>query len=192
MSDIKKCNRCGVSLERGWTEIYDESGKVQEYICFSCDANERKETYLKNGFLGSKLIMNAQLGYYDDDPAVKAQILRENGQLHEAIKRFEEAVWFSGGLHVYIKASQYSGHSMVTTGIKAMVLCTAGRVLVTLQDEHAMDVTVIFSETGRRRSAGMQSVNATVFQAVNMLDTFSNAVKKNGLQFKHDTQVWVV
>src|SRR3989344_3337969 len=177
------CGRCGDDLRRGEVTIYeikDNEYVPKEVICHKCAENDRLLYFQKTGTLNIRLITSALLQRMDEvrghtvpnhvfavPTTEKRKILRARKDIDKAVKDFERTVWF-GGLQEYIQKAEWKGHSANAYGVKVMAYAMAGRVMITMEKGNAT-VTVITAEDEKHSVMGLQSVDATLFQAVQLL-----------------------
>jgi len=149
--------------------------------------------YKETGRLSSPLSLVATLFAMrgSDDPRIKASVNefnRENADtlktVHESMERVQHAMkewerkhWLTatgGNYQGYYRASTRMSHVGKTEKLDLLMWGTAGRVLVTLEGAKSTNladacVTLIFDETATEARGGVQGIDATEEQALQLL-----------------------
>lgn len=81
---------------------------------------------------------------------------------------YEPLVWF-GGLQKFVRSEPVKGHSVEMHGIKLLSYCMAGRAMQTISIESGESITLITAEDEAEPRMGIQGIEATEQQAVDML-----------------------
>lgn len=187
------CKWCGADLSRGYVTVYDNKGNVKEVICSNCDIRDRAVTYTKTGVLSIRLITQATLEELPGhrqllEVGLRNRVIREYGAIEVMVKEFEQRVWFVG-LQKFVIASRTHGSFAGHNSIKVLVYATAGRVLITISRQDRESITVIAAEKEQEARMGVQSIDATEAQAINLLIEASDLYRDGKLVFTEDIKV---
>lgn len=208
LKDIPNCTKCSGSLERGSTYVWKASVLV-ENLCHKCGSKHDLEEYRKNdkrlrSFLTTgnqmelyHLDMKKSWDFYNrsflEDLKSRIEIQQSVDKIHDKIKEFESAVWFSG-LQAIIKKSTTSGVSASApklNGFSVLTFCSAGRTMFTIEDKDA-SVTTITEEDSSSPRMGLQGIDATEEQALKLLNSAIRLWKDGKLKFKSDKKVSII
>jgi hypothetical protein len=171
----KKCDICGGSLARFQSE-WGKKGEDPEVLCHDCNDARVLDFYRKDKRLSTGLMMQATLRRRDeirveditDDIMTYVEVIRAIDRIHELAKRFEAEVWLPT-LWPYYDAAETTAHSGQTGSFKALMMSTAGRLLITIRAHNEKsEVTVITTDDGGPHM-GVQSVYGTEEDAVSLL-----------------------
>lgn len=204
MMDPVSCDRCSSSLEYGWSQRYRDD-QLLESICFTCDETDQISKYREKKIISSKLMTTAsikgvQIEYsrvpgsrsYGRSPEIYDDIYLEINQsvarIHAEVKNFERVVWF-GGLQKQVVGSNWRGFRMDFGKSLALVYTLAGRTQITIETENEDSyVSVITAEDSHEPVMGIQGINATEKQALQLLVSCKANYLKGNL-FQQDSKV---
>ncbi|MFH0937272.1 MAG: hypothetical protein V1808_03180 [Candidatus Daviesbacteria bacterium] len=184
------CEQCQSPLNGAYSEIYKGRQRIA-VICTRCSAQDYLEDYQKTRRLSSSLIMEALVSnYYPAED--KFRILADRNVVDEAVKVFEKEIWWEGGLQKFNKNSSDRGHSLKFGNLTARMYTLAGRVMITMEDNSRnIDLTVITTENNELYM-GVQSVNATAREAVELLYEMRRLKANGKLKFQPDNKVSII
>jgi hypothetical protein len=191
---VKECQRCQASLERGWSwhgKQVGEEYRVTLVQCFTCAEKERYAEYKQGKILTSRLQLDA---LYLKDAELSASFEKVTAK----VKEFEQRVWF-GGMQTTVTASQKSGmsytaemtHQGKPSPFTVMTFCSAARCMITMQLQDGTHVTVITEEKGRGARMGLQGICATEEKAIAILQS-AMSLHKLGFVLKDDEKVGIL
>jgi hypothetical protein len=195
----KTCGTCGRSIGEQERHFVDTTTTPQKLLCYRCGWDAIVERYLQTGILHPALTMQAALcetareygcgHWHDDAKAVAAAhadtfraVARESKLVEDAMKRFELSHWF-GFIQSYYHATTIRGHSSTHERFKAVLWGCAGRVLLTVKgnggDAAVKDaqVTMVFDEDSKMPRGGIQSIDGTAAQALELIRLASEQLK---------------
>lgn len=193
MTDV--CAACHKALSNDSPRVttYDADFKPVSTLCGPCDNDRRIAKYLDTGELSSSLLVDALLfkehfperlpslckevvAYYQKHWRALRAIHADGDDVRAAVGAFRPVI---DALRAYYKATSARGHSGAKDGLKALLWGSAGRVLLTLQDERSQgdplskfggaNITLIFAEGGEPPNASLQSLCATKGEALALL-----------------------
>jgi hypothetical protein len=196
MEHSGKCDKCdGVIGERDPYMTLHKEGEPDVHWCHACGKEDDLRRFRETRTLTSRVTLQAALVCHDlDNPGGRPRRYREtpeqqvtyreiNDQMKEveaAARRFEQT-WLNEIRPRYVEAKT-SGMSGDGVGFKVMLLGTAGRLLITIQDRwkqgHSASkygggwISVITSddeEGGNPGRMGIQGLCATKEEAVALL-----------------------
>lgn len=203
--DTEHCGTCGQSDQFGlskWTNISD--GVCTKVRCRECESEELRLNYRKTGRINTTLTLDAALNsrrdYHTGEPVERRDgntLERVNAAMaaiNNHVKMFDKRVWF-GGLQKLVQKCETKGmsatHSIPTKNIgkvKVLAYAMAGRAMVTL-DAKKCSITVITAEDEDRPRMGIQGIDATELQAIELLDSVMDAWVLGEVHMKSDTNI---
>ena len=177
------CGRCPAKKLNAYSKRVDADGNVKEVVCFDCDNAESLAQWKKDHRLTSRLILTAALKSHSrrGDPEAAWLDINESSERVRARvkdpKGFERAVWF-GGLQAAVRATRERGLSanIDTHGGKLTLTtyCLAGRCMVQIESDAAR-LTLITAEDEAEAHMGVQGIDATEGQAIDLLNAAQRA-----------------
>ncbi len=184
----KPCARaCGRNLENGYTTIYTK-GKPDVSICRKCAIKERNDEYATSKEITTSLWMDCSLDLHrlerdrilkPEDALVdsmdRSDIMRTMKALDELIGEFRRRHWMGGLCDRVYKAR--AGLSGQTKDFKVLIMCSAGRCLITIQDTKpkgkgkfgGAQITLITADGDVAAKLGVQGICATKEEAIGLL-----------------------
>lgn len=201
IQDPTHCDRCGASLERGWSERWSDNKRVRAW-CIPCADRERLEEYAKTDELTTQVMVRASIENVHREygkgvtcPSERNLLARawaSTEAVQRAAKEFERAVWF-GGLSGKVRAAKHRGwrasFEIAGESHKVLVWSCAGRVVFTIEpDDEARHVSLICAEDEDRPTMGIKGICATEQQAIAML-AGACAAYQRGMAFERDDKV---
>ncbi|WP_437310113.1 hypothetical protein [Sorangium sp. So ce388] len=199
--DPTHCDRCGASLERGWSERWSGKKRIHAW-CIPCADRERLEEYAKTGELTTQVMVRASIdnalreyGKGVTCPSERNLLARawaSTEAIQRAAKDFERAVWF-GGLAEQVRAAEHrgwrAGFQIAGEKHDVLVWSCAGRVVFTIEPaDESRHISVICAEDGGESTMGIKGIMATEQQAIAMLAGACVAFA-SGMQFERDDKV---
>jgi hypothetical protein len=179
--------KCGNTYERGYVSYY-KNNKLVESVCENCATKDRNDEYKKTKEITTRLWMDASLDRerLHSKGSLKAEehrvdsmdadeILRSMRACDELIGEFRRRHWM-GGLCKRVYEAKY-GLSGKTKDFKVMILASAGRVLITIQDTKpkgkgkfgGANITLITADGDVAARLGVQGIYATKEEAIGLL-----------------------
>lgn len=210
--DPTKCDRCFSSVERGWSERWrapkkDAEPVRVECICFDCDEMDRITEYQKDKVLTSKFICSAACAAVTEEyrtkpgsrsygePAHKfIDVYLEANEsvkrLQAEVKKFEQAVWFSG-LQAQVRAADFRGFRMNVGNIIVLVYSMCGRTQITIESTKGdKQITLITAEDETKPVMGINGILATEEEAMKLMVTCREAYQR-GYKFTRNDKVGI-
>lgn len=183
---VKTCQRstCGNSIERGYSYLCTENKEtkeieVTEVTCLSCAQADRYGAWKETKVITSRLLTDS---IFLKDSELSDDI----GFIQEKVKRFQADVWFCG-MQKTVNDSTFSGMSFKCNNLTVLSFCCAGRCMITIEDKES-SVTLITDPTTSRGCMGLQGINATREQALNLLQA-AIVAHKRGCKLEDDRKV---
>lgn len=209
-ADPTKCDRCSSSVEKGWSERWRASKKDAEpvrveCVCFDCDEIERVTEYQQDRILTSRFMTTAACAAvteeyrtnpgsrsYGEPPRrfieVYLKVNESITRLHTEVKKFEQAVWFSG-LQAQVRAADFRGFRMNVGNIIVLVYSMCGRTQITIESiKGDKQITLITAEDESRPVMGINSILATEEEAMELMVTCREAYQR-GYKFTRNDKV---
>jgi len=173
VDEVELCERCGADTLGGNVKTIDaETGATKKILCHGCHGRISLDNFGETGYLSTSLIMASLVGGGAVDPEREA--VRESYERVTAgIKAFESEVWF-GGLQALVRSCDSSGMSLVHEGTSMLTFCSAGRAMITVQDEDG-EITVIADETSNESRTGLQGLHGTEKHVLSLLERARSA-----------------
>lgn len=209
-ADPTKCDRCLSSVERGWSERWRAENKDAEpirveCICFDCDEMERITEYQQDKVLTTRFMTSAVCSaiteQYRKEPGSRSygepphRFINTYLEANESVKRlqvevkkFEQAVWFSG-LQAQVLAAEFRGFRMNFGNVIALVYSLAGRTQITIESINGdKQISLITADDEKRPVMGINSISATEEDAMKLMVTCREAYER-GYKFTRNDKV---
>lgn len=172
------------------------------FTCVPCDLQRRKDDFFNKGEYSTWLVTESVIpGVRDEmDKPVKDQELvsiykKYKEEVEPLINDFEHSVYYPV-LKPQIKAEKtWSGMSAQVEHIHVMTFCSAGRVIITLEDSNKNYLSLIIGEgapesyrehfPNQKNFMGMQGIRGTFPQIKDMV----NFLKKKDIELSADKNV---
>lgn len=212
---VTACTVCRSPLADGLTTYQYAGGDVRAVLCGGCDTDRRWNEYADTGEVTMRLVMDAQmhdagsrrLGGDWKWRRRATEVMAAWRAVEAAFGAAEMAVWFDrpdvepwmehlwtpgpNAVQTFYRTSPTRCHSATAGTFRALLWGCAGRVMLTLDGGEAHGgarITLIFDESSRSPTGGIQDAAGTIDQLVGLLDALRQA---HPLNFQQDDEVTV-
>lgn len=197
---VRICSHCGVDCSDYYVDTLNEKNERLSSSCHKCDSNRRFDDYVRTARISTRLLtevairtVHLEYGHSVERANLVLELQKHRDDIQGKVQQFDGEVWF-GGLQSIVQKSTMKGmqaRELIESScgpVKLMTYAIAGRAMFTL-DAPKCSITLITDETSPSSRMGVQGIDATAAEAIELISSVCLAWKNGQVVMENDADV---